>query len=218
MMAHPAYPTRADCARRGAAHRLALRHAANNHRIADILARALAEIEACDLTGFSCVAGYDLCDLPAHLRDMMPDADGDLGHALDDWAMEQIVAAHPPGYTGARHDEAQGLDTDDAPKAPRMSREDVARCLAYGQAVPAHTPGRHCQGQGRCAMNPTVADQLRNIAGTIRARCEEGEFENCPEWVLLDMIALPPELERIAKLADDEAAPWRTWQALEKAP
>ena len=47
-------------------------------------------------------------------------------------------------------------------------------------------------------MAPTVAAQLRDIAGTLRAQIEEGEFEVCDHFVAVDMAALPAALERIA--------------------
>jgi hypothetical protein len=52
-------------------------------------------------------------------------------------------------------------------------------------------------------MAPTVSAQLRDIAGTLRAQIEEGEFVDCTECVQTDMDALPAALERIAKQAED---------------
>ncbi len=46
-------------------------------------------------------------------------------------------------------------------------------------------------------MNP--ANQLRDIAGKLRADIEEGAFASCDEVVQFDMGSLPAALERIAK-------------------
>ena len=54
-------------------------------------------------------------------------------------------------------------------------------------------------------MAPTVAMQLRDIAGTLRAQIEEGEFEVCDHFVAVDMAALPAALERIAAQSEQAA-------------
>lgn len=54
-------------------------------------------------------------------------------------------------------------------------------------------------------MVPTVADQLRDIAGTLRAQIEEGEFVCCDTDVQTDIETLPAALERIANQADGAA-------------
>lgn len=54
-------------------------------------------------------------------------------------------------------------------------------------------------------MTPTIAEQLRDIAGTLRAQIEEGEFEACDVFTQTDMETLPATLERIANQADAAA-------------
>lgn len=54
-------------------------------------------------------------------------------------------------------------------------------------------------------MDPTVAAQLRDIAGTLRTHLEEGEFEVCDHFVAVDMAALPAALERIARQSEQDA-------------
>ncbi len=54
-------------------------------------------------------------------------------------------------------------------------------------------------------MTPTVAMQLRDIAGTLRALVEEGEFDDCDTTVAADMESLPLTLERIAAQAEAAA-------------
>jgi hypothetical protein len=51
-------------------------------------------------------------------------------------------------------------------------------------------------------MMPTVSAQLLDIAGTLRAHIEEGEFDKCDAFVSVEMATLPAELERIAKQAE----------------
>jgi hypothetical protein len=54
-------------------------------------------------------------------------------------------------------------------------------------------------------MAPTVSAQLRDIAGTLRAYVEEGEFDDCDTTIAADMLTLPLTLERIAKRVEDAA-------------
>jgi hypothetical protein len=54
-------------------------------------------------------------------------------------------------------------------------------------------------------MTLTIAAQLRDIAGTLRAYVEEGKFDDCDTIIAADMLTLPLTLERIAKQAEDAA-------------
>jgi hypothetical protein len=54
-------------------------------------------------------------------------------------------------------------------------------------------------------MVPTVAMQLRDIAGSLRAMDEEGEFSCCKDFVRDDITHLPAALERLADQADAAA-------------
>lgn len=47
-------------------------------------------------------------------------------------------------------------------------------------------------------MLPTASMQLRDIAGALRAKAEEGEFDCCKQFVQDDLASLPASLERIA--------------------
>lgn len=87
MISHPAYPTTADLRRHGAAMRLANREHDNNARIHAILTRALVELNACDLHGYSLVPGMDLTDVYDTIQSMLPAlTDNDRGEALNEWA------------------------------------------------------------------------------------------------------------------------------------
>lgn len=55
-------------------------------------------------------------------------------------------------------------------------------------------------------MRPTVAIQLRDIAGTLRAVVEEGGFAASPPDIQADMSSLPAALERIAAQAERTAS------------
>jgi hypothetical protein len=87
---HPAYPSPADVHRHRAAATLAERHYQNNVRIHAILSRALDELNACDLHGYSMTPGYDLTDIFDAIDDMLPELDDhDRNEALNDWAKDQ---------------------------------------------------------------------------------------------------------------------------------
>ena len=92
MHTHPAYPAPADVRRYAAAHRLADREYANNKRIHAILSRTLAELNACDLHGYSLIAGYDLHNVYDQIADMMPRLDdNDAGEKLNAWAADRAA-------------------------------------------------------------------------------------------------------------------------------
>lgn len=48
----------------------------------------------------------------------------------------------------------------------------------------------------------TPSDQLRDIAGALRAHHEEGDFADCQEHIRMDLQSLPLALENIADELD----------------
>ena len=88
---HPAYPTTAEVRLHGAAVRRATREWENNARIRRILQEALTQLDACDLHGYSLIAGMNLCDTHDTIAAMLPDIESnDAGEALNTWAREQV--------------------------------------------------------------------------------------------------------------------------------
>jgi len=93
VMSHPAYPTPDDVRRYRAAANLAEREWQNNARIHAILTRALAELNKCDLCGYSLAHGYELGNIYDDIHDMLPALDDAAGQRLDAWAAAQTEAA-----------------------------------------------------------------------------------------------------------------------------
>jgi hypothetical protein len=88
---HPAYPTPADVRRHRSAANLAEREWQNNERIHDILSRALAELNRCDLHGYSLVPGMDLADVYDGIAASLPLIhDNDRNEMLNEWAAERV--------------------------------------------------------------------------------------------------------------------------------